>query len=75
MTDKEINTIKRAFKIIERELQDKSYIDIENAGIFELTTRKQGKTYCGFANKEGTPKYSRRIRWKTKKVMRDRLCK
>lgn len=73
--EKEQYILESAFQIIEREVKNNGAIFIENKGTFELLPRRKGKTFCGFRNKEGTPQFSKRLRFKISKQLRNELCK
>jgi nucleoid DNA-binding protein len=60
---------------IKEDLKENGYVEIEGFGVFELLPRKQGKTFCGFRNKEGTPQFSKRLRFKVNRKLRNELCK
>jgi nucleoid DNA-binding protein len=60
---------------IVKALQDTGRIDIPNFGTFELLPRRKGVTFCGFRNKEGVARYSKRVRFTISKELRDKLCK
>jgi nucleoid DNA-binding protein len=58
-----------------KDLKTNGYVEIEGFGVFELLPRRQGKTFCGFRNKEGEPRFTKRLRFKISKQLRNELCK
>jgi|14BtaG_2_1085337.scaffolds.fasta_scaffold73995_2 hypothetical protein len=48
---------------------------IDGVGVFELLPRRQGKTFCGFRNMEGTPRFSKRVRFTSSLKFRNEICK
>jgi hypothetical protein len=75
MTTEELNILDKAYQIIERELKKTGTCHIPKKGDWHLLPRKQGKTFCGFRNKEGTPQFSKRLRFKINRKLRNELCK
>jgi nucleoid DNA-binding protein len=74
MKPSELLILDEAFKIIERHLKQSGEVVIPQKGVFHLLPRKQGKTFCGFRNKEGTPLFSKRVRFTISKELRKKLC-
>ena len=74
MTPTEEKILGTAFQIIERHLKQSGEVVIPQKGVFHLLPRKKGKTFCGFRNKEGTPLFSKRVRWTTARELRKKLC-
>ena len=75
MNEYELDVMEEAFSIIERHLKEGRYVEIPNKGTFELLPRRKGKTFCGFRNKEGEPRFTKRLRFKISKQLRQDLCK
>lgn len=74
MKPSELLILDEAFKIIEKYLKQSEEVVIPKKGVFHLLPRKRGKTFCGFRNKEGTPLFSKRIRFTVDKQLRKDLC-
>jgi hypothetical protein len=70
----EIEILVEAFKIIEKHLKESGECFIPKKGVFHLLPRKKGKTFCGFRNKEGTPLFSKRVRFTISRDLRKDLC-
>ena len=58
-----------------KELEEKGKVVIPELGVFELLPRRQGKTFVGFRNVEGTPRFNKRVRFTSSPKLRDRICK
>lgn len=75
MNQNETDTMNAAFAIIERHLNESGTLEVPAKGKFELLPRRKGKTFCGFRNKEGSPVFSKRLRFTINRELRKTLCK
>ena len=75
MNEYENDVLNEAFAIIERHLNESGSIEVPAKGKFELLPRRKGKTFCGFRNKEGSPVFSKRMRFTINRELRKTLCK
>lgn len=55
-------------------IKENGSYEIKGLGVIRLLPRKKGRTFCGFSNKEGVPRYSKRLRFDFNKKLRDDLC-
>jgi hypothetical protein len=75
MNQNETDIMNAAFGIIERHLSNTGRLEVPTKGVFELLPRRKGKTFCGFRNKEGSPVFSKRMRFTINSELRKTLCK